>query len=74
MPSFKAIELFVESGEPTGKVEHYTARNKKEAARKVLYTRRLKQGRCRIGATGLVISCSNDKAWVLMKESKRRKR
>lgn len=64
MATFKAIEMSLSKGEPTGRVELYTARNVKAAAKKVLYTRRLKSGRCKLGPTGRVVNCG-DKVWVV---------
>lgn len=69
MPLFRAVELAVDTGDLTGRVEYYQARGKKAAAKKLLYTRRLKNGRCRLGPTGLVVSCGKT-AWVIMKRAK----
>lgn len=69
MPLFKAVELAVETADPTGRVEYYRARGKKAAAKKLLYTRRLKNGRCRLGPTGLAVSCGK-MAWVIIKRVK----
>lgn len=67
MARFKAVQVRIETADPTGRVEYYQARGKKDAAKKVLYTRRLKDGRCKLGPTGLVVSCSDGMAWVIMK-------
>ncbi len=67
MASFKAIELNIQTGTPTGRVEYYTAKNKKEAGRKLLYMRKLKSKRCRLGPTGLVVACGVT-AWVLSRK------
>ncbi|MCI0563913.1 MAG: hypothetical protein MN733_36020 [Nitrososphaera sp.] len=69
MPLFRAIELSVDSADPTGRVEYYQARGKKAAAKKLLYTRRLQDGRCKLGPTGLVVSCGKT-AWVIIKRGK----
>lgn len=70
---YKAVQLEVKTGEPTGRLEHYVARGKKEAAKRLLYTRRIKNGRCRLGPTGLVVSCVDGTAWVIIKEKRSRR-
>lgn len=69
---FLAVEMDVETGERTGRVEVYRARTAGEAAKKVLYTRRLKDGRCRLGPTGRVVDCGS-RAWVTLPAKKRKK-
>lgn len=72
MLTFKAIEIQTDSARPTGKIELYLARGKKEAASKLLYTRRLKNRNCKLGPTGLVVSCGTT-AWVLTSSRRIRK-
>lgn len=71
MPMFRVVQITIETAERTGRSESYVARGKKEVARKLLYTRRVKDGRCRLGPTGLVVSCPDGTAWVITKRSKR---
>lgn len=73
MPMFKVVQITIETAERTGRSKYYVARGKKDADRKVLYTRRVKDGRCRLGPTGLVISCPDGTAWVITKRGKRTK-
>lgn len=73
MPMFKAVQITIETAEPTGKTEHYRARGKKDAARNLLYTRRLKHGGCRLRPTGLVVSCPDGTAWVITKRTNRKR-
>jgi hypothetical protein len=71
---FQVVQITIETAERTGKAEYYLARGKKDAARKLLYRRRVKDGRCRLGPTGLVVSCPDGTAWVITKRQKRTKK
>jgi hypothetical protein len=70
MSIFRAVQVRIETADPTGRVEYYQARGKKDAAKKLLYTRRVKDGRCKLGPTGLVVSCPDGMAWVITKRTK----
>jgi hypothetical protein len=67
---FRAVQVEVKTGRETGKVESYRARGKQAAARKLLYTRRLKDARCRLGPTGLVATCADGTAWVITRRGR----
>lgn len=68
MARYKAVQMNVETGAPTGAVETYVARGRKEAVRKVLYTRRLRSRACRLGPTGSVVRCPDGTAWAVVPE------
>lgn len=72
MPTFMAFEFDSEKCEPTGKVEYYLARGKKDALRMVLYTRQLKDRRCRSSARGLPIVHCPSASWAVVREKKAR--
>jgi hypothetical protein len=75
MPIFKASQFDSETGKPTGKVEFYLARGKNDALKKVLYTRRLKDARCRVTPTGFpLVICPGRGVWVVTAEKRRRKK
>lgn len=69
--AFWAVEMDLNTGKPTGREEVYLARNAKEAGRMLLSTRRLSDGRCRLGPTRKVVACGA-RAWVTLPEKKRR--
>jgi len=57
--TFRAVEMNVDRGEPTGRVEYYTARDLPEAVQRVLYTKSLKRRGCVIGRSGRTVICGN---------------
>jgi hypothetical protein len=67
---FRAVQVEISTGRETGKVESYRARGKRDAAAKLLYTRRLKHARCRLGPTGLVAACGDGTAWVITRRGR----
>lgn len=68
MAMFRAVQLVVDTGKPTGRVEWYLAHGVKDAGKMLLYTRRLKNARCRLGPTRRVVSCPDGTAWVVVAE------
>lgn len=64
-PSFIAVEMDPNTGRETGRVETYMAETAKGAAQSLLYTKRLKDGRARLGPTGLVVF-TKGKAWSVV--------
>jgi hypothetical protein len=57
--AFRAIEMDVERGEPTGRVEYYTARDLPGAVQRVLYTKSFKHRGCTVGRSGRTVICGN---------------
>lgn len=63
---WKALEMSLLSGQPTGREEEYLARSPQEAAKMVLYQRRLSDRSWRLSPTKLVVSRpTGDKAWII---------
>lgn len=67
MANFLAKEFDAEALTLTGVVETYIADDAYHAARKVLYTRSLKDGGSRLGPTRLTVYCGG-KGWVIVPE------
>jgi hypothetical protein len=68
---FLAVEMDLDTGKPTGRREIYLARNAKEAGKSLLHTRRLTDGGCRLGPTGLVVTCGS-RVWVTLPKKPQR--
>lgn len=75
MPLFKAVQIEIDSGKSTGRKEWYFAKNSKDAARQLLYTRKLKHSKCKLGPTGRVVAnCGDGTSWVITRQKQTRKK
>jgi hypothetical protein len=65
-PSYPIVEMDLNTGEPTGIKEFYSATTPQEAIKYALHTRQLKERGWKIGPTGLVLSRpGSSKVWVV---------
>lgn len=65
-PAFEAVEMNIDTGKKTGRVETYVAANRDEATEHLLYTRRLKNGRWQRSGHTVFLGST---AWVLPKQA-----
>ncbi len=75
MPLFMAVQIETDTGRQTGRKEAYLARNAQDAARQLLYTRKLKHSKCKLGRTGRVVAnCGDGTSWVITWKKRERKK
>jgi FtsP/CotA-like multicopper oxidase with cupredoxin domain len=63
--SFNAVEMDVNTGEPTGRIETYLAPDRRRAAGFCFYTHHLSNGNVKLGMSGLTV-IDGDKTWVVV--------